>query len=103
MKTRKKSLRSIKIKGLRRSWLIHTLTVVCVLGLVCALAVTAAFSAYYYSSMESDMRYRARFTTKFLSDFFSKEDQDYYQSCITYVNTFADSNEIMSHHCPKNE
>ena len=95
MKTRKKSLRSIKIKGLRRSWLIHTLTVVCVLGLVCALAVTAAFSAYYYSSMESDMRYRARSTTKFLSDFFSKEDQDYYQSCITYVNTFADSNEIM--------
>ena len=94
MKTKKQTLRSIKIKGLRRRWLINTLTIVCVLGLVCALAVTAAFSAYYYSAMESDMRYRAQSTTKFFSDYLSREEQDYYQSCVTYVSTFEDNNDI---------
>lgn len=93
MKTKKQKSKSLKIKGLRRRWLANTLTVVCVLGLLCALAVTAAFSAYYYSSLESDMRYRAQSTTEFFSDFL-KDDEDYLQSCITYVQTFEGSNEI---------
>ena len=94
MRIKKHKFKTIKIKGLRRRWLTNTLTVVCVLGLICALAVTGAFSAYYYSSMESDMRYRAQSTTEFFADFLCKDDEDYYQSCITYVRTFENSNEI---------
>ena len=94
MKTQKQNRRTVKIKGLRRRWLINTLTVVSVLGFICALAVTVAFSAFYYTSMESDMRYRAQSTTEFFSDYLSKDDKDYYQSCITYVKTFEDGNDI---------
>ena len=83
-----------RIKGLRRRWLFNTVGVVCALGLVCVLAVTALFSAYYYSSMESDMRYRAQTTTEFFADYLNQSYNEYYQSCITYARTFEGKNNI---------
>ena len=83
-----------RIKGLRRRWLLNTVGVITALGLVCVLAVTALFSAYYYSSMESDMRYRARTTTEFFADYLNQSYNEYYQSCITYARTFEDKNNI---------
>ena len=58
----------IKVTGLRRRWLINTHCVVLPLAIVCVLAVTEAFAAYYYSGMESDLRYRARTTTDFFAE-----------------------------------
>ncbi len=83
-----------KVKGLRRRWIINTVSVVVALGLVCVFAITAAFAAYYYSAMESDMRYRARITTDFFADYQNLNYNDYYQSCITYANTFQDKKNI---------
>ncbi len=83
-----------KTKGLRRRWLLNTLSIVCALGLVCVIGVTAAFSAYYYSTMESDMRYRARTTTEFFADYLNQSYNEYYQSCITYAQTFDDKDHI---------
>ena len=94
MKIRRKKWHTIQIKGLRRRWLVNTVTIVCALGLVCVLAVTAAFSAYYYSAMESDMRYRAKLTTDYFADNLNLNYKDYYQSCITYAQTFEDRNFI---------
>ena len=84
----------IKLGGLRRRWLMNTVGVVCALGLVCVLAVTAAFSAYYYSAMESDIRYRARNTTEYFADNLYQNYSEYYQSCITYAQTFEDKDNI---------
>ena len=83
-----------KIKGLRRRWLTNTLSVICALGLVCVLAVTAMFAAYYYSSLESDMRYRARTTTEFFADYLNQSYNQYYQSCITYAQTFEERDRL---------
>lgn len=94
MKTKRQTLRTAKIKGLRRRWLTNTLAVVSVLGLICALVVTAAFSAYYYSAMESDMRHRAQTTTEFFSAFLDQDYENYYQSCITYAKSYKDHNSI---------
>jgi len=82
------------IKGLRRRWLLNTIGVVCALGLVCVLVVTALFAVYYYSTMESDMRYRAKTTTEFFADYLNQSYNEYYQSCITYARTFEDKNNI---------
>ena len=60
--------------GLRKRWLLNTASVVIALGLVCVLAVTASFSSYYYSNMESDLTYRARTTTEFFAEYI---DQTY--------------------------
>ncbi len=77
-----------KVSGLKKRWLMNTVGVVCTLGLICVLVVTFAFSAYYYSAMESDMRYRARTTTDFFADYLSQSYKDYYQSCINYAKSF---------------
>ena len=84
----------LAIKGLRKRWLINTVGVVCALGMVCVLAVTVAFAAYYQSAMESDMRYRARTTTEFFADYLNQSYNEYYQSCITYAQTFEDKNNL---------
>ena len=83
-----------KVKGLRRRWLLNTLSVVTALGLVCVIGITAAFAAYYYSTMDSDMRYRAKTSSDFFANYQNLNYQDYYQSCITYANTFKDKNNI---------
>ena len=62
-----------KIGGLRKRGLINTVGVVFVLGLVCVLMVTLVFSAYYYTSIEADMRYRAKTTSDFLSGSMSQD------------------------------
>ena len=76
--------------GLRKRWLLNTASVVFALGLVCVLAVTASFSSYYYSNMESDMTYRARTTTEFFAEYIDQTYNEFYLSCITYAQTFED-------------
>jgi len=80
--------------GLRKRWLLNTAGVVFALGLVCVLAVTASFAGYYYFNMQSDMQNRARTTTDFFADYISQNYNEYYQSCITYAQTFEDKGKM---------
>ena len=80
--------------GLRRRWLVNTLGIVLSLGLVCVLAVTASYAAYYYSNMRSDMQSRARTTTEFFADFVNQNYNEFIQSCITYTETYEKRNTI---------
>ena len=84
----------LKVTGLRRRWLINTLCVVLPLAIVCVFAVTAAFAAYYYSGMESDLRYRAKTTTDFFAENMNVDYSAYYQSCVKYAQTYEDRNSI---------
>ena len=87
-------LDALRVGGLRKRWLLNTASVVFALGLVCVMAVTASFSAYYYSTMQSDMRYRARTTTEFFAEYVDQTYNEFYQSCITYAQTFEDKDSI---------
>ena len=84
----------MKIKGLRRRWIINTLCVICVLGLLCVALVTAAFANHYYSTMKSDLSYRAKSATEFFAEYQNQNYNQFYQSCITYAKTFEDKNVI---------
>ena len=84
----------MKIKGLRRRWIINTLCVVCALGLLCVILVTTVFADYYYSTMESDLRYRARSVTDFFAEYQNQNYNEFYQSCTAYARTFEDKNII---------
>lgn len=81
-----------KIGGLRKRWLLNTVGVVCILGVLCVMAVTASFSAYYYSNVESDLRRQAEEKADFFADYLNQNYNEYYQSCITYAQTFEDRN-----------
>ena len=90
----KEAFRPLQMGGLRKRWLTNTASVVIALGLVCVLTVTASFAAYYYSNMESDMKYRARTTSDFFADYIDQTYNEFYQSCITYAQTFEDKDII---------
>ena len=77
-----------KVSSLRSRWLTNTVTVFCILGLVCITAVTATVGVYYYSSMRSDMQARARQASQFFASYIGQTYEDYYQSCVTYAKTF---------------
>lgn len=83
-----------KSGGLRKRWIMNTVGVVCILGLVCVLVVTAVFAAYYYSAMESDMMYRARNSTNFFTAYLNQNYSEFYQSCVNYANGFEAKNRI---------
>ena len=90
-KRKERKRRSI---GLRKRWLRNTIGVMVPLAIVCVLAVTAYFAAYYYSGMQSDLSYRARTTADFFSDNMSLSYSDYYRSCVKYAETFEDRDTI---------
>ena len=83
-----------KVTGLRRRWLNNTIGVIFSLGMVCVLAITAYFAAYYYSSMRSDLIFRAETTTEFFADYLNQNYNEFYQSCMTYAETFEDGNDL---------
>lgn len=78
------------VKSLRKRWLLNTATVVFALGVVCALAVTASFAAYYYSNLQADMQKKAKATTEFFAEYVNQDYNSFYQSCITYAETFEE-------------
>lgn len=84
----------VKLGGLRKRWLKNTVSVVFALGMVCVLAVTASIAVYYYSNMEADMSNRARITRDFFASYIDQDYIDYYQSCVTYAQTFQDKDTI---------
>lgn len=83
-----------KMGGLQKRWLLNTASVVLAVGLVCVLAVTAAFAAYYYSNMLSDMENRAGRAVNFFDDNLDQTYHEYYNSCITYAQTYEDKDRI---------
>ena len=83
-----------KLSGLRRRWLLNTVGVVCTLGLLCVLIITTVSATTYYSNMESDLRYRAKTITEYFAEHLNQNYNDYYQSCITYAQTFEDREDL---------
>ena len=83
-----------KTVSLRKRWLANIIGIICALGIVCVLAVTASFAAYYYSSMEADMRSRAETTADFFDGYRYQNDAAYFQSCINYAQTVEDRNNL---------
>ncbi len=92
----------LKVGGLQKRWLQNTASVVFALGLVCVLVVTASFSAYYYSNMQSDMDNRARMTSDFFADNIDQSFSEYYASCISYAQTYEHKDTIELQFIDKN-
>lgn len=83
-----------KLSGLRKRWLLNTVSVIFALGMVCVMVVTAVFATHYYSNMQSDMWNRAESTTEFFAEYLNQNYNEFYQSCITYAQTFEDKDRV---------
>ena len=84
----------LNMGGLQKRWLLNTASVVLALGLVCVLAVTASFSAYYYTNMQADMERRANAAIDFFDANLDQTYNEYYHSCVTYAQTYEDKDRI---------
>ncbi len=78
--------------GLRRRWMVNTLRVVVPLTVVCVAAVTAAFAAYCYAAMQSDLRCRAESAAEFFAGVAHTASEDYYRVCTQYAESYDDRN-----------
>lgn len=74
--------------SLRGRWIGNTVATFCVLGLVCVLLITGTFGLYYYSNMRADLEAKAMQTCRFFANYIGQNYDDYYQSCVTYAQTF---------------
>ena len=83
-----------KVVGLRRRWLANTLGIILALGMVCVLAVTASYALYYYSNLESDMRFRAGTTTTLFADFHNESASEFFGSCMAYTRSHQDTENV---------
>ena len=83
-----------RVSGLKTRWMINTIGVIFALGMVCVMAITAFTAGYHYSNMESDLKSRAAATTEFFADYLNQNYKDFYQSCVTYAQTFEERNRL---------
>ncbi len=83
-----------RITGLRKRWLNNTVGVIVALGMVCVLAITAYFAAYFYTSMRTDLQFRAESSTEFFADYLDQDYNEFYRSCMTYAETFDDGDDL---------
>ena len=77
-----------KVMGMRKRWLANTISVVCALGVACALAVTAFFAACYYSELRMELQEQAVATSVLFADAVADEEL-LYERCLHYTRRFT--------------
>ena len=87
MKIEIKSSRTRRGTGLRRRWLRHAVLLVCVLGLVCVLLVSAVLSAWLYIRQEREIQIALDTAVGYFDDHVNKNETEYYDACIVYTQT----------------
>ena len=83
-----------KSQGLQSRWVMNTVSVILALGLACCLAVTATFAAYFYSNLESNMKYRAGLASGFLEAYADQEQDVFLQACVRYTKNQGEQDDV---------
>ena len=76
----------MKVTGLRKRWLINTISVVCALGMVFALGITAYFAAWYYADLRSDLHLHAQTTAEVFAQRHDPDRDVLYDACVAYAD-----------------
>ncbi len=86
--------KSKKPYGIQRRWLRSSVSVALAFVILAVLIVSVALSIYYYSNVESSLVAKAKTTTDFFGNYISQSYNEYYQSCITYAQSFEEKNTL---------
>lgn len=82
------------LSGIKRRWLINSLTLSLALVLLGIAGYTLGLSGYYYSIMQKALENRAMVTASFFSKYVTTGYDDYYNSAYRFVKEFKDNNII---------
>ena len=72
---------------MRHRWLWRTAAIACLIGTLCVLIVTAAFSARLYRQREQQIKGYLDTANDYFDDRVNKSETDFYEACEIYVQT----------------
>ena len=72
---------------MRQRWLLHTAMIAGVMGILCVLLITAAFSANFYAAREAEVLKYVDAAETYFNDRVNKSEEEYYSACVLYVQT----------------
>lgn len=85
-------MKSNKFKGIRKRWMVNSISVVLLIVLLAVTAFSVALAGYYYSSMSSELKGKAESA---VSQSTARTETEYLQYAQDYVsNRFSDQDGI---------
>ena len=81
-----------KVKGIRKRWMLNSISAVLLIVLFAVAAFSAAITSYFYSTMSIGLNSRITSALPYFSSV--KSRSDYYQSASNYVQNFTEKNRL---------
>ena len=85
---------ALRLRGLRKRWIVNTILPVLVLLVLLVTLVSAGVSTYYYSSMENGLVKQVEAMSNSFNDYFMNSYAEYNQMATQAVDTYEDKNQI---------
>lgn len=82
-------------KSLRKKWLINTVSIMLVVGVLCLVAVMAIYGFSCYRSLRSDLEDRAKSAQTFFEDVSVQSYEDFVESCCKYAQGFREKDAVV--------
>ncbi len=80
--------------GIKRRWMLNSLSIVFIVLLAAVIAVSTFVSGYYYSNMRTSLEQSAKSTAQVFSDYYTSNYSTYYASAKSYVENFSERNRL---------
>ena len=80
--------------GIRRRWLLNSLSVVVLVLMVSLAAFVVAVMQYYYANVRSSLEAKARTTTDFFGSYISQSYNEYYLNVYQYAQKFEEKDRL---------
>ena len=81
-----------KVKGIRKRWMLNSISAVLLIVLFAVAAFSAAIASYFYSTMSTGLKSRVTAALPFFSS--AMTQSEYLQTASDYVSTFADKDHL---------
>ena len=85
---------ALRLRGLRKRWIVNTILPVLVLLVLLVTLVSAGVSTYYYSSMENGLVKQVEAMSNAFNDYFMNSYAEYNQMATQAVDTYEDKDRI---------
>ena len=84
----------MKIKGLKKRWLLNSMLITLVIVIVSIAAFAVAVSSNYYIGVQTSLENKAKTATDFFANYITKTYAEYYQSAYQYTERFDERDKL---------
>lgn len=84
----------MKIKGLKKRWLLNSMLITLIVVIVAIGAFAVAVSSNYYIGVQTSLENKAKTATDFFANYITKTYAEYYQSAYNYTERFDERDKL---------